>query len=224
MALLVSPQARAHREVSVVGLSGRADRDSERLLEEFNRAVRRPDEFGGLPAVACLLDRIAASEPRTTGPVWIADANARLAPWAMLRGAFPESDTHVIASQYGEDAHRRGWLRLDRRLTPAEHAVVVDRAVAWSDTDRSLVEILAEFGRPSVTFGPKDPLRPKTLSYATDNRSAPVVAFHLGSPQAGPGPGSGDRASEGAVLLAVRVRDDFLDGWELTPAGLSRFH
>ncbi|WP_328958035.1 hypothetical protein [Kitasatospora purpeofusca] len=193
-------------------------------MEEFNQAVRRPDEFGGLSEVARLLDRIAASEQRTTGSVWIPDTNARLAPSAMLRGAFLDSDIYVIASQYGEDAHRRGWLRLDRRLTPPEHAVVVNRAVAWSETDRSLYEILAEFGPPSVTFGPQDPYRPKTLSYATDDPSAPVVAFHLGSAQADSDSGSGDRTSAGAVLLAVRVRDDFLDGWELTPSGLGRFH
>ncbi|MFJ4095068.1 hypothetical protein ACIPYS_26060 [Kitasatospora sp. NPDC089913] len=225
MALDVSPQARAQRPVPAVSLPERVGRDGEGLLlEEFNQAVRRPDEFGGLSVVARLLDRIAEGEQRTTGSVWIPDTNARLAPSAMLRGAFPDSDVSVIASQYGEDAHRRGWLRLDRDLTPAEHAGVVDRAVAWSESDRSLGDILAEFGPPSVTFGPQDPHRPKTLSYATDDPMAPVVAFHLGSARADSDPGAGDPESTGAVLLAVRVRDDFFDGWELTPSGLGRFH
>ncbi|WP_344552342.1 hypothetical protein [Kitasatospora saccharophila] len=205
-------------------LTERTGRGSERLLEEFNRTVRRPDEFGGLSEVVRLLDRLAASERGTTGSVWLPDTNARLAPSGLLRGAFPDSDIYVIASQYGEEAHRRGWLQLDRRLTPAEHAVVVDKAVAWSETDRSLPEILANFGPPSVTFGPQDPYRPKTLSYATDDPSAPVVAFHLGSAQADSDPGPEDRPSAAVVLLAVRVRDDFLDGWELTPSGLDRFH
>ncbi|MFD4907856.1 hypothetical protein [Kitasatospora purpeofusca] len=222
MALHASPKAQAHRAVPTVGPPERADRDGERLLEEFNQAVRRPDEFGGLSAVARLLDRIAKSEQPATGPVWIPDTNARLAPSATLRGIFPDSDISVIASQYGEDAHRRGWLQLDRRLTPAEHAVVVDRAVAWSETDRSLVDILAEFGPPSVTFGPPELYRPKTLSYATDDPSAPVVAFHLGSAQAESDPGSGDRTSAGADLLAVRIRDDLRDGWRITPFGVGQ--
>ncbi|MET9619055.1 hypothetical protein [Kitasatospora indigofera] len=224
MVLDVSPQAQAPRAVPTVALVERTDRASKRLLEEFNQTVRRPDEFGGLSAVARLLDRLAASERRTTGSVWIPDTNARLAPSGLLRGAFPDSDIYVIASQYAEDAHRRSWLRLDRSLTPAEHAVVVDRALAWSETDRSLSDILAEFGPPSVMFGPQDPNRPKTLSYATDDPSAPVVAFHLGSAQADPDKGAGDGTSAAVALLAVRVRDDFLDGWELTPSGLNRFH
>ncbi|MCX4757552.1 hypothetical protein [Kitasatospora purpeofusca] len=223
MALHASPQAQAQRAVPIVGPPERADRDGERLLKEFNQAVRRPDEFGGLSTVARLLDRIAASEQSATGPLWIPDTNARLAPSAMLRGIFPDPDISVIASQYGEDAHRRGWLQLDRRLTPAEHATVVDRAVAWSETDRSLVDILAEFGPPSVTFGPPERYRPKTLSYATDDPSAPVVAFHLGSAQAESDPGSGDRMAAGADLLAVRIRDDLRDGWKITPSGVDRF-
>ncbi|MFJ5234001.1 hypothetical protein ACIQBJ_29370 [Kitasatospora sp. NPDC088391] len=194
--------------------------------------MRRPDECGGLSAVARLLDRLAAGEQRTAGSVWIPDTNARLAPSGLLRGAFPDSDVHVIASQYGEDAHRRGWLRLDRSLPPAEHAAVVDRAVAWSGTDRSLSDVLAEFGQPSVTFGPRDPHLPKTLGYATDDPAAPVVVFHLGSAQADAEPTGaeptasdpGGPTSAEAVLLAVRVRDDFFDGWELTPSGLDRFH
>ncbi|MFJ1939052.1 hypothetical protein ACIOGZ_41170 [Kitasatospora sp. NPDC088160] len=208
--------------MAVTAPSERVDREHERLLEKFNQAVRHPEEFGGLSTVASLLDRIAVSEPRTAGSVWIPDTNARLAPSAMLRGAFPDSDIYVIASQYGEDAHRRGWLRLDRTLTPAEHSVVVDGAVAWSETDRSLPEIVAEFGPPSVTFGPQAPRRPKTLTYATADRAAPVVAFHLGAAQAEPS--AEEQMPASAALLAVRVHDDFFDGWELTPFGLDRFH
>ncbi|GAA3021831.1 hypothetical protein GCM10020229_36400 [Kitasatospora albolonga] len=218
----VSSRSRACRAAPEVVLPERVDGDGGRLREEFNQAVRRPEEFGGLPEVARLLDRLAAGERRPSGQVWIPDTNARLAPSALLRGSFPDSDTYVIASQYGEDAHRRGWLRLDRSLTPAEHAAVVDRAVTWTESDRSLPDVLAEFGPPSVTFGPPDPHRPKTLSYATDDPAAPVVAFHLGSARTDPDPD--DRTPPDAVLLAVRVRDEFLGGWELTPTGVDRFH
>ncbi len=227
MALDLSSRTRAGRAIpgaEVPAPPEPAGRERELLLARFNRAVRRPEDHGGLPAVARLLDRIAAGDPQTAGSVWLPDTNARLAPSAMFRAAFPDTDVHVTASQYGEDAHRRGWLRLDRTLTPTEHSALVDGAVAWSQTDRSLTEILAEYGPPSITFGPEEPHHPKTLSYATDDRTAPVVAFHVGTAQTGPRPERDDRASAVAALLAVRVRDDFFGGWELTPLGLEHFH
>ncbi|MDD1061428.1 hypothetical protein NMG29_24970 [Streptomyces cocklensis] len=155
--------------------------------------------------------------------MWIPDTNARLAPSMMLREGFPAPEIHVTASQYGEDAHRRGWLRLDRTLTAAEHSDIVDSSATWSGEDRSLHEIIAEFGPPSVTFGPTDPDRPKTLSYATSDRRTPVVAFHLGSAGTDTEAGSGDGPAAGAVLLAVRVNDDLFGGWELTPFGETTF-
>jgi hypothetical protein len=195
--------------------------DRERLVERLNQAVRRPAEFGGLPGVARLLDRLAASDPPGGEQVWIPDTNARLAPSTLMRDGFPSRDIHVVASQYGEDAHRRGWLRLDRTLTPAELSVLVDGAAAWSRDDRSLHEIVAEFGPASVTFGSTDPIHPKTLSYATDDPTAPVVAFHLGAARTEPRAGSGEPDS--AVLLAVRIHDGFFGGWELTPCGEDMF-
>lgn len=202
---------------------GGADGDPGRLLERLNQAVRLPEESGGLPAVVRLLDQLAASEAQGTHQVWIPDTNGRLAPSMMLREGFPAPDIHVVASQYGEDAHRRGWLRLDRTLTSAEHADVVERALTWSQNDRSLHELVAEFGPPSVTFGSTDPDRPKTVSYVTDDRTAPVAAFHFGSARTGAAAGTGDGSRVGAVLLGVRVHDDFLGGWELTPFGEDRF-
>ncbi|WP_328469549.1 hypothetical protein [Streptomyces sp. NBC_00448] len=40
-----------------------ADRDRESLLERLNQAVRLPEDFGGLPTVVRLLDRLTAVEP-----------------------------------------------------------------------------------------------------------------------------------------------------------------
>ncbi|MFJ8621992.1 hypothetical protein ACIRD3_04020 [Kitasatospora sp. NPDC093550] len=197
----------------------------DRLLERFNQAVRDPEESGGLSTVARLLDLLAAGEPNPEGAVWLPDTNARLAASGILRGAFPDADVPLIASQYGEDAHRRGWLRLDRTLTPAEHSALVDTALTWSAVDRALPDVLAAFGPPSVTFGSPDPSLPKTLSYATADPEAPVVAFHLGTatPRE-PAPGAAGPTPANAVLLAVRIHDGFLDGCELTPVGLERFH
>lgn len=155
--------------------------------------------------------------------MWIPDTNARLAPSTMLRQGFPDADVHVVASLYGEDAHRRGWLRLDRTLTPAEHSAVVDTATSWSRNNRSLQEVVAEFGPPSVTFGSTEPDRPKTVSYATSDRAAAVVAFHLGSAQPETDTGSGKGPWTSPALLTVRVHDDFFGGWEITPVGESQF-
>lgn len=196
--------------------AGRDVCDRDALVERFNRVVRRPAEFGGLAEVARLLGRLAAGEPQGGEQVWIPDTNARLAPSMMFREGFSAPEIHVAASQYGEDAHRRGWLRLDRTLTAAEHSFVVDNAASWSENDRSLREIVAEFGLPSVTFGATDPDLPKTVSYAGDDRAAPVVAFHLGA-----APSGADSVGD-AVLLAVRVHDGFFgSGWEITPFGES---
>ncbi len=200
-----------------------AVQDRESLLERLNQAVRLPEDFGGLPTVVRLLDRLAAVQPSRGDHVWIPDTNGRLAPSAMLRQSFPDAEVHVVASQYGEDAHRRGWLRLDRTLTPAEHSVVVDTAVVWSRNNRSLQEVVDEFGPPSVIFGSTDPDRPKTISYTTSDPAAPVVAFHLGFAPPEADTGSDEGPSTSPVLLAVRVHDGFVGGWEVTPLGESRF-
>ncbi|MGW5353644.1 hypothetical protein ACWERV_24415 [Streptomyces sp. NPDC004031] len=193
----------------------------ERLLARLNRAVRRPSEHGGLAAVARLLDELAAAGAGGGGAeageaVWIPDTVARLAPSAFLREAFPGPDVHVVASQYGEDAYRRGWLRLDRTLTGAEHAALAEAVVAWAADDRTLPEVLGAFGPPSVVFGPEDPELPKTLGYAAGDRTARFVTFHLGAARAEAGTGT-------AGLLAVRLHDGFLDGWALTPWGETQF-
>lgn len=182
----------------------------ERLIACLNLAVRAPARYGGLGVVARLLGELAAVGPDGGGAVWIPDTNERMVPSAFLREAFPSAEVHVVASQYGEDAHRRGWLRLDRELAAGEHAALVDDVVGWAAVDRSLHEVLGAFGAPSVVFGAADPGLPKTLGYACGDRTAPVVTFHL------------DAAGGEATLLAVRVHDGFFDGWGLTPWGESR--
>jgi hypothetical protein len=94
---------------------------------------------------------------------------------------------------------------------------------AWSRTDRTLHDVLAEFGPASVTFGDPDPHRPKTLSYVRRDRNAPVVAFHFGPPRAEADPRSERTGPTGAALLAVRVNEGLFAGWELTPHGEAVF-
>ncbi len=75
-----------------------------------------------------LLDLIAETDQQTEGAVWIPDKNERLGTAALARNQFADPDIHVVASQHGEDAYRRGWLRLDRTLTAGDHTALVDRA------------------------------------------------------------------------------------------------
>ncbi|MEY9875283.1 hypothetical protein ABH931_004784 [Streptacidiphilus sp. MAP12-33] len=183
-------------------------------LDGLNLALRRPDEYGGLEAVARLLDRLAASEPPSPdGAVWLPDTLARMSTAGLLRQAFPDPELHVVVAQYAEDAHRRGWLRVDRTLAPAEHADLVGALRDWMREDRTFPEVVARFGDPSVVHGPAEPDRPKTLTYVTTDRQAPVVTFHLAAdPAAGP-----------AVVLAARIDENILGGWDLTPYGEKLF-
>jgi len=123
----------------------------EGLIERFNRALRRPRAHGGVSVPPLLLDLIAGADQQTEGAVWIPDKNERLGTAALARDHFADPGIHVVASQHGEDAYRRGRLRLDRTLTTGDHTALVDRAAAWASTDRSVQEALDEFGPASVT-------------------------------------------------------------------------
>ncbi|MFD8597840.1 hypothetical protein ACFV1L_22825 [Kitasatospora sp. NPDC059646] len=187
--------------------TGRAE-----LLDAFNDAVRRPELFGGPAAVVALLDALAAADPdgdpdgdRGTG--WTPGTDAPTVS-TLLRDSFGDADPPLVASQYGEDAHRRGWLRLDRALADEDLRALLDRALDWSEDGRRLPEVLAEFGDPSVVYGDPAPDAPKTLGYAGEDRRGPVAAFHFGP---------------GGVLYAVRVGENPLGDWGLTPAGRKLF-
>ncbi|MEZ0069991.1 hypothetical protein ABIA32_006039 [Streptacidiphilus sp. MAP12-20] len=192
----------------------------EGLIERFNEAVRRPAAFGGVPVLPLLLDLIAGASQQTEDTVWIPDANQRLSTATLVLDRFADPNIHVAASQYGEDAYRRGWLRLDRTLSAAEHTGLVDGVAAWASTDRTVHDVLDAYGLPSVTFGDPDLDRPKSLSYACSDRTAPVVVFHFGPDQGGEPESAPERTkSSGAALLAVRGADGGFLGLQLTPRG-----
>ncbi|WP_328471773.1 hypothetical protein [Streptomyces sp. NBC_00448] len=185
----------------------------ELLVERLNRALRRPADFGGLPAVRSLLDRLAADA--AAGTVWMADTNARLSGAALLRHCLTDPEVHVAAAQYAEDAHHLSWLRPDRTLPAAGHAALVEGVLEWARADRDGADVVAAYGPPSVTFGDPDPRRPKTLGYVGADGRGPLVSFHLGHAPGRSGP----------VLLAARIGepgDSFFcsdGGSEFTPSG-----
>ncbi len=198
-----------------------ASRDSERsrLLGQFNRAVRQPAPFGGLSTLPLLLDKLADAERHGEQTLWIPDTNARLSPAVLMREYFPDPAIHVAASQYGEDAFRRGWLHLDRVLDHAEFDRLVSGSQTWAKADRTFHDIVSEYGSASITFGDPDPQRPKTMGYASADREAPFVAFHLGTAATAKDSRPDDPEESAAVLLAVRIHEDFFKGWQFTPQG-----
>jgi hypothetical protein len=193
-----------------VSLSALVHRDRARLLDQFNAAVQCPDDHGGVVRLPFLLDALAECEDKPEGSRWIVDDNARLNAAALIRRYFPEPAIHVVAAEYGAAAHRRGWLRLDRALSIEQYTRLVDTAEKWSESDRTLHDVVDVYGQPCVTFGAPDPGLPKTLGYASSDRSLPLAAFHFS--QAGDAPS--------ARLLAFRCGDDFFDtGMAFTPLG-----
>lgn len=188
-----------------------------RLVDRFNQAVRQPDRFGGVACLPGLLDQLAAEEGQA-GAIWIPDANQRLSVEKAFQGFFPEPEIHVLASQYGEQAFRRGWLRLDRALNPSRFGRLLDGVLPWVKSDRAVTinDITAEYGPASITFGDPDPRHPKTLGYATHDTEAPFLVFHLEATE----PTADASSVEAATLLAVRT--DFNFAFTTRGRGLAR--
>ncbi|WP_051942889.1 hypothetical protein [Streptacidiphilus rugosus] len=191
----------------------------EGLIAKFNQAVRRPADHGGLSVLPLLLDLIAEASRLTEGTVWIPDGHERLSTAPLVRDHFADPAIHVTASQYGEDAYRHSWLHLDRPLTAADHSVLLDRAPAWADTDRTVHDVLDAFGPASVTFGDPEPHRAKTLGYGCGDAKAPFVVFHFAPAADEPAATQAPSTLAAAPLLAVRnVYGGYLD-LQLTPYG-----
>lgn len=189
----------------------------EELVDRLNQALRRPAKFGGLGVLRQMLEQLAATEPEAGPTVWVPDSNARMNPPGFFRAFFPDLEIHVIASQHGEDAFRRGWLRLDRTLDASEFGRLIDSVLPWSEADRSIHEVVAEYGPASIVFGDPDMRRPKTLGYATFDREAPFVVFHFDAGEVVPD----GAAASGAALLGVRAGEDFFRSWATTPRGIA---
>jgi hypothetical protein len=101
------------------------------------------------------------------------------------------------------------WLTLDRTLTEAEHQELLLQIPVWCGVDRTMSNLTAAFGPPSVLLGPSSKLHPKTLVYAAADRT--IICFHLWNGIIEPETGTVD---EEPVLLAVRI------GGQLFPQSL----
>ncbi|MFJ9694326.1 hypothetical protein [Kitasatospora sp. NPDC101183] len=180
--------------------------EHDHLVERFNAAVRHPGEHGGVGQLARLLDALAQSE----GERWIVDGNARLSMTALVRYCYPQPEIHVVAAEYGDAAHRRGWLRLDRALGADDYGSLLGSVDDWAKRNRTLDQVLDAYGPPSVVFGDPGPRTAKTLGYGSEDREAPLLAFHFGD---------GKGAAQ-ARLLAFRSGDDLFEAYMgFTPHG-----
>jgi len=123
----------------------------------------------------------------------------------------------MISSVYAEVARRHGWLRPDRVLPESAYREIAQASASWCEQDRSLADLLAAFGPPSLGLGPTNPRCSKTMTYLTDSLSDPCLSFHLWNNR---GPGSRDREYPEPMLLAVRRESDhFADSFTFTPLG-----
>ncbi|MFD0038583.1 hypothetical protein ACFVIZ_13190 [Streptomyces anulatus] len=195
----------------------------------MNSALRRPGMFSQHDAaLRMLIDHLLFVECRPE--IWAEEQRA----WARrgagtsigLAGMFREltgaCDQNCIASVYAEFAHRRGWLRPDHLLSAGEHHALRTRVRPWAQTDRSWVDVLTEFGPPSILCGGASPQYSKTLGYLGEDPEEPAVFFHLWNGST-PAPESTWPARDEPVLLAVRFADaPFAEAFTFTPEGQRR--
>jgi hypothetical protein len=208
----------------------------EYLLTQFNRALRRLGMYGGEDALLLLADALAFADG--CQPKWnetLAELQAQgSATSARVRGAFQclwgdhtPNPHDAVASVYAEAALPQGWVTLDRALDRREYDDLDRSSSLWARQDRTLAEVLATFGPPSIWFGGTSPYYPKTLAYTTEPEGAQsLTCFHLWNcPQPAAAPHRA--AHHEPILLAVRhpsPSHPFADRFTFTPAGACHRH
>ncbi|WP_433663606.1 hypothetical protein ACQPW1_16660 [Nocardia sp. CA-128927] len=196
------------------------------LIDQVNLMLRRLDMFGGEPALWTVFDHLFFLEDADNGiadlheswrarnaftPTGVKGALQRHVP-ACLRSALP--------SMYAEAARQRGWLTVDRTLTSDELTTLRASIETFVAENRTWRDVLEAFGQPSVLFGGDNPRCEKTLAYATEDRSDPMVFFHLWN---GTDPGAETPRSTEPILLAVRYgTGPFAASFYFTPEGIQR--
>lgn len=184
----------------------------EHVIETFNQAVRRPGMFHGDRALGVYLEMLAYLDGDDDGFVWIVDSNQRTVD-APIQELFPGAAVAVEASLNGEEAFRRGWLRLSRELSDVEYSSLIDRIPKWQAGAHLASEVLLTHGPASVVFGPTNPAYPTTIAYATADPATPMVLFYFGHRSR---PAESKPAAR-VTLLAIRVADGEFPGGRLFP-------
>jgi hypothetical protein len=203
------------------------------LRRMFNNALRSPGMHGGERALRLYLDALAfayghqdtSREIETLrkfgafSSTGVQGAFAALLPG--LEQSHPASlagglDT-MAASVYAEIGRRQGWTDLDRELTPDEHATMSNVVSTWCLRDRSMSDLLAAFGSPSLLSGGTNPRYPKTLIYAGTAPEAPCLSFHVWNSFEGMYPQT--RYPEPMLLAVRREGGSFAGSFTFAPLG-----
>jgi hypothetical protein len=199
------------------------------LKAQLNEALRRPGMFGGEIALRLQLDHLTYAERAE-------EAWAEQLRMLESRGAFngrgvtgalstvlPGACEDGVASIYAELAHQHGWLQADRTLTTREYTSLRRELSAWAAQDRTLSEVRAAFGPPSVLFGSNNPFYGKTLAYLAEQSMQPIVFFHLWNGTSRENGSTWPPIYDEPVLLAVRFGSrPFKDTFAFTPEGSRR--
>jgi hypothetical protein len=194
------------------------------VLSRLNDALRRPGMFGGDCAIEIYMDIANIDHGGDLGsrsgirPI-LSGSDA----WTSLGvgGAFLEywglDSSDMTASVYAEVARERGWATLDRLLTAGEYETAIKGVGQWCNRDRSYSEVLAVYGEPSIHIGGSGGAWPKTLLYASEDKSTPCLSFHLWNARDTP---SSEPLYSEAMLLGARTENPvFMEGFILTPLG-----
>ncbi|MEV0292430.1 hypothetical protein [Nocardia sp. NPDC050710] len=199
------------------------------LVNQVNLMLRRLGMFGGEPALWTLFDHLFFLEGDDHGVSDLHESwrerNAFTPTGAQgaLRRLLPDTMRSALPSMYAEAARHRGWLDLDRTLTPDEYARLRTAIPSFVEDDRTWSEVVEAFGQPSVLFGSTNRLYEKTLAYATADTSDPMVVFHLWN---GVDPGaqsSWPPKYQEPILLAIRCgTGSFADTFVFSPEGTRR--
>lgn len=199
------------------------------LVGELNDALRRPEMWGGEVAIRTMLTHLLVME-RDASPrrAYLDCANRRgmTSPTAVrgaLEAVLPDVRESDLASVAAEFARARGWLFSDRLLDADEYAALHGTFRTWAGEDRQWPDVAAAFGPPSVLFGSTNPLYGKTLGYASQDPTDPMVFFHLWN---GSLPGEAPTwppPYEQPLLIAVRSGyGPFAETFTHTPEGHRR--
>jgi len=220
--------------VGSVGGNRSAGQIRDYLLRQLNDALRRPGRYGGELALRIHVDALGfvddVGDPVRRWHDALRDSGGANA--IGVRGAaadvLPDGCAeYVTASVYAELAYQLGWLRADRLLAPEAYRRLVDGIGEWCREDRTLGDVLAAYGPPSVSIGSTNPYYPKSFVYVA--AAAAPVTLHLWN-ELDPTPGDEIRSAfPEPVLLAYRRGavsgsgdGRFGDSFGYTPEGAKR--
>lgn len=205
------------------------------LRDEFNRAIRFPDMYGGETAANLYLYALEVAHGHDRAAAEMHGLRARGAFNASgVPGAFQAVFPGLIASRpvalkagiddmttsvYAEIGHHLNWLDLDRTLSSSEQETIEQSIRDWCALDRTASQVAQTFGRPSVHIGGSNRCWPETVLYAAAGPDGPCVSFHLWNSFTGTSPGASTEYPEPMLLAARTDGKPFQDSFIFTPIG-----